>query len=391
MDINLGRHSVKLTRKSHRKVRTGCSICKTRKIKCDEQKPQCGRCKKFGAECDILDAQHAHASQNILGPGWRTHLDAAASVNLDMHDLELMFHWDLATHATMSPNPKMQHYFRRNMVAMALQCDYAALSMLSLAALHLAHLTPGRRAELTDRSLHHQNLASRKAISLLPVPEGPGSEGMIDNLLVFSSFTMFHGPETSPVIANSERTNDLLLGHTAPPEDSPDWLSLFFGTTHLALSSPSFKHRTSPMAPIIQYSIDLLELQQQLDHPSRLSHLHAKLDALDETQSSPELRTIWASAVRELDNIIAVLHERPDTRDLFHVMAWPQVNLSDFMPMLRRPSPPQEALVIFCYFAMVLEQLTPQWWLTGWAERLTRQTYELLDNEHKTWIVPVEI
>jgi hypothetical protein len=145
------------------------------------------------------------------------------------------------------------------------------------------------------------------------------------------------------------------------------------------------------MAPIIQYSIDLLELQQQLDHPSRLSHLHAKLDALDETQSSPELRTIWASAVRELDNIIAVLHERPDTRDLFHVMAWPQVNLSDFMPMLRRPSPPQEALVIFCYFAMVLEQLTPQWWLTGWAERLTRQTYELLDNEHKTWIVPVEI
>lgn len=33
MDINLGRNTIKLTRKAHRKVRTGCSICKTRKIK----------------------------------------------------------------------------------------------------------------------------------------------------------------------------------------------------------------------------------------------------------------------------------------------------------------------------------------------------------------------
>ncbi|KAH6693788.1 C6 zinc finger protein [Plectosphaerella plurivora] len=385
MDINLGRNSVKLTRKAHRKVRTGCSICKTRKIKCDEQKPQCGRCKKYGSECDIVDTDHAHNSKRILGPGWRSlQLDAAAAANLNMHDLELMFHWDSATHATMSPNPAMQHFFRRNVVSMALRCDFVALSMLALAALHLAHLTPGRRAELTDRSLHYQSLASRKALELLPIPEGPGSEETIENLFIFSSLTMFS------VIANSERTNDLLLGHTTPA-DTPDWLSLFFGTSHLALSSPSINDRTSPMAPIIQYSRNLIELQRHLDSPTRLSHLHAKLDVLNETQSPPELRAIWASAVKELDNIVATLHARPDTRDLTHGIAWLHMNLPDFMPVLRRPSPPQEALVIFCYYTMVLEHLTPQWWLTGWAKRLTRQTYGLLDDEHKTWIVPVEI
>jgi hypothetical protein len=144
------------------------------------------------------------------------------------------------------------------------------------------------------------------------------------------------------------------------------------------------------MYPVVKYSTDLFELRQTLHHPTRLSHLHAKLDALDNTQA-PELHSVWASAVGELDSVISTLHERPDTRDMTHGIAWLHMTLPDFIPVLRRPSPPQEALVIFCYYTMVLEQLTPQWWLTGWATRLTQQTYALLDDEHKTWIVPVEI
>lgn len=110
-----------------------------------------------------------------------------------MADLELMFHWDSETHATFSPNPAMHHFFRRNVVAMALQCDFVALSMLSLAALHLAHLAPARRPELTERALRYQSIASRKAIDLLPIPEGPESDGLIENLFIFSSLTIFNG------------------------------------------------------------------------------------------------------------------------------------------------------------------------------------------------------
>ncbi|EMT68725.1 Arginine metabolism regulation protein II [Fusarium odoratissimum] len=33
------------------KARTGCSICKRRKVKCDEQLPGCKRCAKIGIEC----------------------------------------------------------------------------------------------------------------------------------------------------------------------------------------------------------------------------------------------------------------------------------------------------------------------------------------------------
>ncbi|KAH8894157.1 hypothetical protein GQ53DRAFT_716766 [Thozetella sp. PMI_491] len=45
----------KRTRASKPKVRTGCSTCKTRRVKCDEAKPICQRCKKAGITCDGYD------------------------------------------------------------------------------------------------------------------------------------------------------------------------------------------------------------------------------------------------------------------------------------------------------------------------------------------------
>ncbi|KAH8752365.1 hypothetical protein F5882DRAFT_339792, partial [Hyaloscypha sp. PMI_1271] len=39
-------------RRSAPKVRTGCGTCRLRRVKCDEGKPVCQRCIKFGVECD---------------------------------------------------------------------------------------------------------------------------------------------------------------------------------------------------------------------------------------------------------------------------------------------------------------------------------------------------
>ncbi|PVH72695.1 hypothetical protein DL98DRAFT_576703 [Cadophora sp. DSE1049] len=39
-------------RRAAPKVRTGCGTCRMRRVKCDEGKPTCNRCIKFGVECD---------------------------------------------------------------------------------------------------------------------------------------------------------------------------------------------------------------------------------------------------------------------------------------------------------------------------------------------------
>lgn len=43
---------MKKSRASKPKVKTGCQTCKIRRVKCDETKPNCLRCLKFGHQCD---------------------------------------------------------------------------------------------------------------------------------------------------------------------------------------------------------------------------------------------------------------------------------------------------------------------------------------------------
>ncbi|KAI1284001.1 hypothetical protein F5Y07DRAFT_348418 [Xylaria sp. FL0933] len=43
-------------RKGTARVRTGCIVCKIRRIKCDEQKPYCRRCTSTGRKCEYNDA-----------------------------------------------------------------------------------------------------------------------------------------------------------------------------------------------------------------------------------------------------------------------------------------------------------------------------------------------
>ncbi|GAB1730391.1 hypothetical protein NU195Hw_g1603t1 [Hortaea werneckii] len=44
-------------RLGHKKSRTGCITCKTRRVKCDEARPACNRCTNTGRKCDGYDAE----------------------------------------------------------------------------------------------------------------------------------------------------------------------------------------------------------------------------------------------------------------------------------------------------------------------------------------------
>ncbi|PMD57420.1 uncharacterized protein K444DRAFT_53748, partial [Hyaloscypha bicolor E] len=52
IDANTLNMKKKLKRASRPKSRSGCRTCKIRRVKCDESRPQCERCIKFGTTCD---------------------------------------------------------------------------------------------------------------------------------------------------------------------------------------------------------------------------------------------------------------------------------------------------------------------------------------------------
>ena len=64
-------------RKWHSKVRTGCSLCRQRRIKCDESKPGCIRCSRLGRECPgyetpkiwLFEPESSSSPQRDQSPG----------------------------------------------------------------------------------------------------------------------------------------------------------------------------------------------------------------------------------------------------------------------------------------------------------------------------------
>ncbi|KAG4442728.1 hypothetical protein IFR05_001745 [Cadophora sp. M221] len=75
---------VKKPRASKPKVKSGCVTCKARRVKCDETKPQCLRCQKFGRVCDgyapepaqsrgLIQLQPRIPSTSLYGPSVSIH------------------------------------------------------------------------------------------------------------------------------------------------------------------------------------------------------------------------------------------------------------------------------------------------------------------------------
>jgi hypothetical protein len=56
-------------RLAHKKSRNGCTRCKTRRVKCDENRPECNNCKRHGVTCEFpgvhFKRQRIGASQPI--------------------------------------------------------------------------------------------------------------------------------------------------------------------------------------------------------------------------------------------------------------------------------------------------------------------------------------
>ncbi|KAE8384265.1 hypothetical protein BDV23DRAFT_177189 [Aspergillus alliaceus] len=65
-----------MTRRTHHKSRSGCRNCKSRRVKCDETRPECTRCQVYGVTCDYNLAQYKDARQQSV---------AAASRNGPLH------------------------------------------------------------------------------------------------------------------------------------------------------------------------------------------------------------------------------------------------------------------------------------------------------------------
>lgn len=84
----------------------------------------------------------------------------------------------------------------------------------------------------------------------------------------------------------------------------------------------------------------------------------------------------------------AVSEPLPWTKlEAWDILIWQWTQGKHFLPLLDAVDPPQEVLVIFAYYLLVVRKLGNQWYVEGWADHLMGKTWALLDAEHRHWVV----
>lgn len=111
-----------VTRRAHRKSRSGCTTCKAKRVKCDEKKPTCSRCLRNYTDCKydkttskaseepaftvtVLESMQSSA-QNLSAPP----LSMPKTLIRSSKDLHLLKHFDTISNEALLIGPAAEGY-----------------------------------------------------------------------------------------------------------------------------------------------------------------------------------------------------------------------------------------------------------------------------------------
>ncbi|KAH8889225.1 hypothetical protein GQ53DRAFT_690366 [Thozetella sp. PMI_491] len=344
-------------RKWHTKSRTGCGPCKSRKIKCDEQRPACRNCLRKGVECDFVRSPPIQTS---------THESSRLS-------LELLHNFTVSTAATLSSETEVLTMWRVLVPQIALTTDYILDGIFALSALHIARYNPERQ-ELVARATEYHSSSLAKALPLISSVTAQNCS----QLFLFGLLTLFFS------LAKPKNADDILLvGNGVVPE----WLYLLRGMHVLREANSAIL--SSPVSLIFQTTASSFEFW--CSHSPRD---HEALNDLDElinknTANDPSKRKTLVEAVTALKRSYTFLFSAEELQlkeedRLRGFYTWLFLISDSYLKLLKNAD--GEALCVLAFYTVLVKHLEKYWWVEGWAVHVIKRIYMLLDPTHRLWI-----
>ncbi|KAL2146393.1 hypothetical protein VTI28DRAFT_4146 [Corynascus sepedonium] len=429
-------------RRTHKKSRTGCLTCKSRKIKCDERHPACLNCISHGVQCPFLKAgdaagtfarpSKAMSRSSVLSaktptprPDMATTLPEGGS--LPLLELELLHNFTTKTYTTLTADSCLWDFWRDDVVQLGLSEDYIMRAVLAVSALHLAYHRPDRRDFYVEEGIILHQKASRAAMRVM------ASDGIdkdrAASLFIFSMLTIFFAL-ASPRRSNPDGT--FFIGESG----FPDWAFLLSGSKSIMEVLGQQAGLDTVAGPFLRYGQRRWHAQRALlakinasnnsnsnsnsnsnnnnnnnngndgdnnnedEHrpeqpPPTSQPLLAPLRArIHAAVSDPDLLRTYVHALDELElALVGVRADPAAPRDVLDAMVWLWVVSDELLPLLRgaaaherKTTVHQEAVAVFAHFGLLLRHHESHWWLQGWGDHVVRRASEILDEEHRTWI-----
>ncbi|KAF2112995.1 hypothetical protein BDV96DRAFT_579546 [Lophiotrema nucula] len=347
-----------IKRRSHRKSRLGCQNCKTRRIKCDERRPECTNCKKRQVRCDyVVESSTPHAFNSEPS-------GSAASARLNVSDIELTYHWTTSTCHTLSAWNSGATYWKCNITELGLTHHHLLHLILCLTALHLAFARPSRRDEYIALADRHYALALPVVTQELTHINQENCDAVLTSVQLICFIHWARGPKPGEYLA---------FGHSGRSE----WLIMFRGIrTTLTSMGHTFFTRTHALNARSR-GVTLPPNPNPPDFEQPLADLKAHI---------PNISISPSSDIRSVDILVEHYHKRFDGTDgEYHVaFGWLYKQHEDFLTGLQRHDP--APLIIYAYFTVLMNEMERFWYIKGWTHHVMGGIYSILPDEHRIWI-----
>ncbi|KAL6890777.1 hypothetical protein GGI43DRAFT_414812 [Trichoderma evansii] len=428
-------------RRKHKKARTGCGICKKRRIKCDEGKPACANCVKHRVRCDFArlhslaanetsaqtQAQfplHVHSPNStppsradeqvpvdirrfelrtppLAGGGHSSQLDhdLAQIPAKELIRLELLHNYNTLTSLTLSGDPVLKNVWRINVPKVGFSYTFVLRSIFALSALHISLYSVEKR-ELYLKAARCQHSAALQDI----VAELSHLTSENCSAIYIASVLTFFYAWASP----HQEGDTFLINDSGPSE----WISSLKGVNEI---SRTWKMDlcNGPFGMLFQLGnsgVEVITAKHQTSTAWMSTTEHIQLTSLRRTIASAAYNVQAAAVYKKSIDVLEVCFctsffssnvyrsqvSNPITQHDFTsesslpvtattiVHWWLFTMEDDFIEFLNKRDP--LTLVIFCHFCVLLKSLSSYWWTQGWLSNPLREIWNVLDERHRLWI-----
>ncbi|KAK7595687.1 hypothetical protein V3481_002335 [Fusarium oxysporum f. sp. vasinfectum] len=300
-----------------------------------------------------------------------TALMPSPSLDFQTQGLELMHHYSTIAANTLALRLDMQHVWRMVLPEMSYNTPFLSHGLLSVAALHKAHLLPARRDRYLDLAAYHQTR---------------GMEGFR------SIFNSINEKNWQPAFCFSSTIVIYAFSPAGQTEDAMVDILQIFVLIRGIRSSLLDGDRELTGTPLSAWSHGIWiigendEASYDFDPPLDQSTL-----PLDAFQALRRLFTFYRSNLSDSDRAdyefatlqlrkaaILIAHAGPQA-EIGMVMFFPYVISANVMSDIQANNP--YALVLLSYFAVLLGLVERQfWYVKGWSRRLMEAIEIHLDN-----------
>ncbi|KAL4999483.1 hypothetical protein BDV10DRAFT_55749 [Aspergillus recurvatus] len=375
-------------RRPHTKSRAGCQRCKEKHVKCDEARPTCGACARYGVPCvpkplaTLRRAEKKRSRPSASPAATAAPASSAPSLvtsfqgrtTLTLWEFELVHHWILHVAESFQVSPGFRGAWCDRGIRVAIQYDFFLHMILMLSALHLALVKSPAFTE-AHRTFILEGCSDATARFR---EEAENISDSNSHAVQAFPFLMSIYALALPQFDRVEKGGEAIL------DEMIHILIVIKGNSLVRpTANPWPRARPSPRW------MEEKDFLNQTDEDNCDTELRNALGTLqpwiDSSDDDPRVRRLNSDTVQSFRETLQV-HLKRSLRPL----SWPNAVQSEYIDLLRNRNP--MALVILAHYAVILGQCSEQWWCLNWGVQLLSVIAAMLPGKYQDAIsYPLQI